>query len=68
MVPSGRKVVVIAKLPGVGPLSPPHAVNARTEALEQMTAQRMLPITLSSFIEIVSWYFRDAHPNQDEPL
>jgi hypothetical protein len=54
--PSGSEVVVIAKLPGVGPLSPPQAVNPRTEILEKMTAQKTLPITLPRFIEIVSCY------------
>jgi hypothetical protein len=68
MVPSGSEVVVTDKAPGVGPSSPPQPVNPRMGILEKMSAQRMLPITLSSFIEIVSWYFRDAHPNQDEPL
>jgi hypothetical protein len=56
MVPSGSEVVVMAKLPGVGPLSPPQAISPRTEILEKTTAQRMLPITLRRFIEMVSCY------------
>jgi hypothetical protein len=58
MVPSGREVVVMAKLPGVGPLSPPQAVNPRTEILEKRNAQRLLPITFPRFINIFSCYVR----------
>ena len=45
---------MIAKLPGVGPLSPPQPVNPRTEILDKMTGQKILPIKCPRLIEIFS--------------
>jgi hypothetical protein len=41
MVPSGREVVVMARLPGVGPLSPPQAVNPRIEIQKRTAAKKI---------------------------
>jgi hypothetical protein len=41
MVPLASEVVVIAKLPGVGPLSPPQPVNPKIEMLEKITTRKI---------------------------
>jgi hypothetical protein len=41
---------VIDKLPGVGPLSPPQAVNPRIEIQERMNVQKIWPMTFSRFM------------------
>ena len=62
MAPFGSEVVVIVKLPGVGPLSPPQEVNPRTEILEKIINKKILAIAFSRFMKIVSHYGARPHP------
>jgi hypothetical protein len=51
---------MIAKLAGVGPLSPPQPVSPKTEILEKITAEKIVQITFACFMKIVSFYVGTA--------
>jgi hypothetical protein len=47
-------VVMIAKPPGVGPLSPPQPASPRIDILDKKAKHRILAKTLRRFMKILS--------------